>query len=475
MRTIRIITILLFTTITFAADAKTQEPGPRIVQLTITPSKEPTPGNQPSLTVPFTDQIVDNAALYYLRPLPKMAYIAKDNPVLFDKLGEMLQKDINSIPKEDLDEIFQHFPYLFGPFKQGIHCNSCQWPQNIRSKGLSASMPYSSIYLRQTSQIFALKARKNIAEGKYDQALELTKTLLIVSKHIAHERGTIGNLHASRMFKLPLDTLEILIQKPDAPNLYWALATLPDPFFDIKKISEIEIFLFNFHKSPSFKSYEKILTEILTADQAKELALEQFNYMQNTKGKWIDIPEDKIISCLLKYYPQARKYLLANGWLTEKIDNMEKLQISMIYTLELAQHSIQRLHRWFNIPYHQAINKIKSEQEAIKGLLKSHQDLPGNILLSSTSNIKKSYCMFTTVDRRIRALRIIEALKLHVHKTGKLPDSLSQIKCVPIPIDPITGKDFRYKLKNNIATIDCTLGDPELKNQEFIYEIKLRK
>ena len=51
------------------------------------------------------------------------------------------------------------------------------------------------------------------------------------------------------------------------------------------------------------------------------------------------------------------------------------------------------------------------------------------------------------LDRKVAMLRVVEALRLHAGSTGRLPDSLDQVKVVPIPIDPLSGKVFEYELK----------------------------
>ncbi len=48
------------------------------------------------------------------------------------------------------------------------------------------------------------------------------------------------------------------------------------------------------------------------------------------------------------------------------------------------------------------------------------------------------------LERQIAALQCIEALRLHADDQGKFPGSLSEIKDVKIPDDPVTGKPFVY-------------------------------
>ncbi len=57
-------------------------------------------------------------------------------------------------------------------------------------------------------------------------------------------------------------------------------------------------------------------------------------------------------------------------------------------------------------------------------------------------------------DRRVAALRTVEALRLHAAShDGKLPDSLGQINEVPIPDDPATGKPLEYNRAGKAALL----------------------
>jgi hypothetical protein len=58
------------------------------------------------------------------------------------------------------------------------------------------------------------------------------------------------------------------------------------------------------------------------------------------------------------------------------------------------------------------------------------------------------------LDRRVAALRCVEAVRLHAASHGgKLPESLSQITEVPVPDDPATGKPFEYALDGAAAVL----------------------
>jgi hypothetical protein len=80
------------------------------------------------------------------------------------------------------------------------------------------------------------------------------------------------------------------------------------------------------------------------------------------------------------------------------------------------------------------------------------------------------------LDRRIAALRVIEALRLHAAANGgKLPGKLSDVKVVPVPRDPGTGKPFRYERDGRTATLTGTVPDQPLEGSGLRYRLTLRK
>jgi hypothetical protein len=78
------------------------------------------------------------------------------------------------------------------------------------------------------------------------------------------------------------------------------------------------------------------------------------------------------------------------------------------------------------------------------------------------------------LDRELAMLRVVEALRLHAGIAGQLPDSLQQVKVVPVPIDPLSGEEFHYELKSDTAEL---ISMPREKDKwlRLTYRITLRK
>ena len=75
------------------------------------------------------------------------------------------------------------------------------------------------------------------------------------------------------------------------------------------------------------------------------------------------------------------------------------------------------------------------------------------------------------MERDFTSLRIIEALRLYAYNhEGKLPESLDDIKEVPIPqSNPLTGKPFSYRLEGDTAVL--TTDDHISTNYEYLIKI----
>jgi hypothetical protein len=78
------------------------------------------------------------------------------------------------------------------------------------------------------------------------------------------------------------------------------------------------------------------------------------------------------------------------------------------------------------------------------------------------------------IDRRVAALRVIEALRLHAAAHGgQLPESLDQIKEVPVPEDPATGEPFIYRAADEAGILHGLRA--ELPPPWLSYRITIRR
>ncbi|MEL6110840.1 MAG: hypothetical protein AAFU85_32950, partial [Planctomycetota bacterium] len=81
---------------------------------------------------------------------------------------------------------------------------------------------------------------QQIAKGNLHGAREGILTQFACARHIAQTPFLVTHLVANAISQMGLDRIELLIQQPDAPNLYWALAGLPKSIGPVKDAIELE-------------------------------------------------------------------------------------------------------------------------------------------------------------------------------------------------------------------------------------------
>ena len=155
---------------------------------------------------------------------------------------------------------------------------------------------------------------------------------------------------------------------------------------------------------------------------------------------------------------------------------MPALQVIILEHLRHFEHSKDRLYKWFNLPYTQVMDHIKkSEQLLSQEIGRSRNDFAQNPFLDLLPAIGKAYYLSTRLDRDIAMLRAVEAVRIYLaNHDGRLPETAEAITEVPLPIDPLSGKPFHYKLENGKAIIDSP-GAADRPKDHVVYEITVAR
>jgi hypothetical protein len=147
-------------------------------------------------------------------------------------------------------------------------------------------------------------------------------------------------------------------------------------------------------------------------------------------------------------YPRAKRFLLSQGRPAAVVEAMPVFQAVLLYEI----HNYDRLYdaylKWTPLPYWQARPGM---EQAERELRHAKATGPGNGTVLATLLIPaalKVQQASARTDRRIAALRCIEALRLHAAAhDGKLPGRLDAVTEVPVPLDPMTGRPFEYTVE----------------------------
>ena len=157
---------------------------------------------------------------------------------------------------------------------------------------------------------------------------------------------------------------------------------------------------------------------------------------------------------LLAKYPQAKAFLMERGWSAEKIESMPVCQTVLIAALRQYNEMRDDMFKGLCLPYPEAHKEAKKFEAKLHEIMQNGEEIMpiGSILLPAVSAAKNAEIR---TEREIVILRVFEAIRLYgAAHDGKLPDRLSDITEVPVPLDPFNGTAFIYNRIGDTAILE---------------------
>ncbi len=175
-------------------------------------------------------------------------------------------------------------------------------------------------------------------------------------------------------------------------------------------------------------------------------------------------------------YTHAKEYLIAQGMDRNRVEKMAVGHVIAIYTertYRLLSDDYEKL--WY-VPFadtnkaNQLLEKKLDEAKPF-GTGSNREILPiMSVLLPAMQACRTAQ---VRLERDVAALRVIEVLRMFAaQNSGKLPERLDEIRAVPVPDNPATGKPFVYHLDGPKAVLELppTDGIPGYSRR---YEIQI--
>lgn len=438
--------------------------------LSLIPAAEPVPALSYRLLPRFTDQKTGNAALFYYAATG--FYPDGNKEDISEKIGKWRDLPFEKLNREEVKDVLSSFSDCFHQIKLATQRNYCQWEMPIE-EGYSMQMPKLATFRKI---IFALqiKIRMEVADGHIDKAMELIQQGMYMGRCIAEGPTLVQSLVGIAIEAVMLDEIESLMQRSGSPNFYWALTSLPDPLVDLHTSIQCEheiIFI-------EFSQLKEIENEIMSPAQALIMISDLINKVQLLIDQDItEIPFKNILPAawVMAHYSDAKKYLLNKGFSQERIDTMPAAQVVLIYQKQQYMEIADNSFKWLEIPYYQSQAYIKKNEQEFYNSFAS-EGLKANIFCLFMPALDRILFIQTRLERDIAMLRTIEAIRMFAaNHSGEVPESLADITMVPIPVDPVTGREFIY---SKIDKINARLEAPassDRSDKTPVYELSIKK
>jgi hypothetical protein len=421
----------------------------------------------------LSDQTPGNAALEYYRAFsPDWGWSNIRQPKTWETITNALQTPLKDLPSKNLGwlegyRMLQHVDLA-------SRREYVDWgrTERLRREGLNLLLPDVQS-LRQIATLLAVRARLEIVKGRYDKAVYTLQSGFALARHVGDGIVLIEDLVGIAIAQLMLARVEEMIQQPDAPNLYWALTNLPRPFFDLRKALQGE----KLWLSGTLPEVQSLETTRLTPEQQQKFihahAVIVGSHLSGPEPNWNERLVETML--VLRVYPEAKEALIAAGRKREEVEALPTLQVVLIHAFHQYRRLQDDLYKWYGLPYWEAQPRIA---EVDKRIRQARNRLEGMPFIDLLPALQKVIAASIRTDRRIAILRCVEAIRLYAAAhDDKLPATLDAISEVPIPIDPMTGKAFTYRVSGERATLSAPPPPGEQANvgNTVSYELTIRR
>jgi hypothetical protein len=445
--------------------------------LTVTPRPAPVPALQYRLLPLEWDRKDGNAVPIYLRLVHEQTDEGR-------KYWTETPKPWNQLPLEKIPLLEAHaflnrMKHIYRQFDLGARRKTADWNYTFDQGSVVDILLPDMAWIRNYVPMMVLRARVELAEGNFPAAARSLETGFSFSRQISDAPLLISGLVGVACASQFADCVADFIERPDAPNLYWALTALPRPLIDFRKATEFEQRfiemeipdLADLDRPRTHDQWDALLKKLRTRiKMLNEVPWERSD--ENKAHPIVGIgPEDPASKS--PDLAAARSYVAdRRGLSAATAAAMPPAQVLMLHIVGTNQDLRDEVFKVTYLPYPDARPMIEVVAARLRSTADSEAKRVARMFLPA---IEKVPAVPVRLDRKIAALRAIEALRLHAAANGgQLPERLDQVTVVPIPDDPGTGKPFEYRKDGAKATLVSRIPGEPLEKEGLRYTVTVR-
>ena len=444
--------VLLRPTFTTAAD--NDQPAPQV--MTLYPAAAPRPALVHRLLPPVLKQISGNAAPLYLKAFLSQAQSPLDAAGQ-KKLSTWLALPLEELPRDEVRALLDTRTGVLHQMALAARRTECDWALPLREEKNWFEIQLPELQeARTVAKLLSLRARLEAAEGRFSDAVVTLQQGFALARHVAAAPTLVNGLVGAAIVRLQADALEAIVQAPQSPNLHWALAVLPEPIVDLSAsvAFEAEGIYFLYPELAAARTqhlttgeWDTLLSKLCNSSETLLPLVQAGGESAIKLSRPGELKEQ-----LLGAAPQARQWLITQG-LAADVEAMTPAQAALMAATGLYdERRDAMLCRWA-VPFWQ-MNDLPDP----KSTLSKHDPLQlFGVMLADLSRVRQA---LVGTQQRIAVLQCLEALRLHAATSGgKLPATLGEIQGVVLPISPVTGQPFEYRLDGETAVLVAPSAD----------------
>jgi hypothetical protein len=445
--------------------------------LAVTPAAAPVPALKYRLYPSNMERKEGNAVPIYSRLAHERSEATtkrlQEEPLKWNKLP------LEQLPLDEVKKFLDSQKYNLKQLDLGARRRTADWSYTLDAGDPIGLLLPDMQDLRRQAPLLVLKARVEIAEHRYTDALHTLETGFSFSQQTSEAPFLISGLVGIALGNQFADCLLELIERPDAPSVYWALSMVPRPLIDLRKGYDFEYEMLEL-QLPDLAdlarprtaqdwdaAFSRSLTHVRT--ELRRLTEGSKNVKPPKPGTAPNDPASKSPDL-----PAARKYLAeVVGMSAARIEAMPPAEVLLRYIVHLYHELRDEHFKGTYVPFPQSRQLAKEAEARMKSAPDTEAGEIATIFMPAWSKVRLAQ---NRLERKLAALGAIEALRMHAAAHGgQLPDKLDEVTIVPVPNDPGTGRPFEYRRDGRTATLISRIPGESPESTGLRYRVTIRK
>ncbi|HUB24837.1 MAG TPA: hypothetical protein VL992_05355 [Tepidisphaeraceae bacterium] len=341
------------------------------------------------------------------------------------------------------------------------------WESSWRQQGGETLIPHI-LGERKLIDLISVRALEQIRAGQFDNAVDTIRLGYEMGRKAGSEQLMICGLVGSAIVSRSAALTEDLMKQPNAPNLYWALASLPRSMVSFQNCLAGET------------GDVRATIHELDTDRPQDISVETwhtiFDKCVGFLKHSVDVPNhgwdnpQTVSEEIARMAPQAADdYAQRFGLSRDQVNSLDPFKVVLTYWYCQNQQLEEQMYQLASLPYPLLLKQAADFDRRAKRMA---LDEPANPFLEWIASIDKAARRFARADRLMAAMTDVEAIRSYAATNGgKLPEHLQDITATPALDNPRTGRPFDYRVDGDAAT----LSDPEPAENPLTFTIRIRQ
>jgi len=404
---------------------------------------------------------------------------AKSRQEFEEQYREWSEMPMDELPRERIHRLLDNYATTFHELQRTENLTRIEY--NLQLDELSAPQMIQTLLpelqeMRRLARLLSLRARLAVAERRWDDAVADCRLGFRLAEVAGHSTEfLVGRLVGFAISSTMMGIIEEAIQQPGCPNLYWALACLPENrLFETRDSIEFESVMLSRIFAAAGPLPDHPIGEVAAREGIRRLAHEA-NLTLRSGGDNMATP---VLSQLLSglyvvTLAEPSRELLAE---TEQwADRADELSASEA-VLRAASLKFQRVRdRWvaWSLMPPELWDEYEAERTAAFAFEEARTDLLVALVSSLSPAVNAARAAGQRTHQQRNLLLTMESIRMHAADRGELPPSLEKMRPVPAWHDAIANRPFGYH-RTSPTKATLTRAVRWQGDQETTFEIELK-